>query len=310
MTQLGYCCINMNIRKNHTVNRTCRKATFQQKGMSHVSNLALNNIRDLIEIVRWNEQNGFKVYRMSSEMFPWMSEYELEDLPDFEEICVLLKKVGDLAQGYGQRLSYHPGPFNVLGSPNPALVNKTVKELNQHAEIMDLMGLPQSYEYPINIHCNGVYGCKKKTMARWVRNHGLLSESAQKRLVVENDDKASMYSVKDLYEGIYSQIKVPVTFDYHHHRFNTGDLTEQEAFMLAKSTWDYHKVKPLFHYSSCRKTFEDPKCKPQAHADYIYEKINSYGHIVDIEVEAKGKELAVQKYRAQHNKLLENYVPF
>ena len=156
MTQLGYCCINMNIRKNHTVNRTCRKATFQQKGMSHVSNLALNNIRDLIEIVRWNEQNGFKVYRMSSEMFPWMSEYELEDLPDFEEICVLLKKVGDLAQGYGQRLSYHPGPFNVLGSPNPALVNKTVKELNQHAEIMDLMGLPQSYEYPINIHCNGV----------------------------------------------------------------------------------------------------------------------------------------------------------
>ena len=309
MTQLGYCCINMNIRKDYTVNRTCRKATFQQKGMAHVSNLALNNISDLIEIVKWNEQNNFKVYRMSSEMFPWMSEYELEDLPDFREICTLLKTVGDLAQQYGQRLSFHPGPFNVLGSPNPALAKKTIKELNQHAQIMDLMGLPKSHMYPINIHCNGVYGCKKTTMARWSSNYRSLSESAQKRLVVENDDKASMYSVRDLYEGIFAAVKVPITFDYHHHRFNTGGLSEQEAFVLAKGTWDHYNVRPLFHYSSCRKTFEDPSCKPQAHADYIYEKINNYGHSIDIEVEAKAKELAVQKYRSDQNKLLENYIP-
>ena len=119
-TNLGYCCINLNLRnKPITVNRTCRKITFQQKGMAHVSSLALQNIRDLIEIVKWNEQNGFKVYRMSSDMFPWMSEYELKDLPDFQKISTLLKGVGNLALKYCQRLSFHPGPFNVLGSPNP-----------------------------------------------------------------------------------------------------------------------------------------------------------------------------------------------
>ena len=310
-TQLGYCCINLALRnKPITVNRTCRKITFQQKGMDHVSNLALQNIRDLITIVKWNEQNGFKVYRMSSDMFPWMSEYELKDLPDFQKISILLKGVGNLALKYGQRLSFHPGPFNVLGSPNPTLVSKTQKELNQAAEIMDIMGLPQSHFYPINIHCNGVYGDKKATMGRWASNYLNLSKSAQARLVVENDDKGSMYSVQDLYEGIFSAVKVPITFDFHHHRFQPGGLSEQEAFELAMSTWHHHNIKPLFHYSSCRRTFEDPGCKAQAHADFIYEKINDYGHAVDIEVEAKAKEVAVLKYLEDQNGLLESYLPF
>ena len=310
-TNLGYCCINLNLRnKPITVNRTCRKITFKQKGMTHVSSLALQNIRDLIEIVKWNEQNGFKVYRMSSDMFPWMSEYELKDLPDFQKISTLLKGVGNLALKYGQRLSFHPGPFNVLGSPNPTLVQKTIKELNQHAEIMDIMGLPQSHFYPINIHCNGVYGDKMATMCRWASNYLNLSKSAQARLVVENDDKGSMYSVKDLYEGIFSVVKVPITFDFHHHRFQTGGLSEKEAFELAMSTWHHHNVKPLFHYSSCRRTFENPESKAQAHADFVYEKINDYGHAVDIEVEAKAKEVAVLKYKEDQEKLLESYLPF
>ena len=310
-TQLGYCCINLHLRNIPiTVNRTCRKITFQQKGMAHVSNLALQNIRDLIEIIKWNDKNGFKVYRMSSDMFPWMSEYELNELPDFKKISTLLKGAGTLAQKYGQRLSFHPGPFNVLGSPNPVLVQKTQKELNQTAEIMDLMGLPQSHFYPINIHCNGVYGDKMATMGRWASNYLNLSKSAQARLVVENDDKGSMYSVQDLHDGIFSAVKVPITFDFHHHRFQPGGLSEQEAFELAMSTWHHHNVKPLFHYSSCRRTFEDPKCKAQAHADFVYEKINDYGHSVDIEVEAKAKEVAVLKYKEDGNKLLESYLPF
>jgi len=136
------------------------------------------------------------------------------------------------------------------------------------------------------------------------------SPLCSKRLVVENDDKASMYSVVDLYNGIFSNIKVPITFDFHHHRFNSSDLSEEEAFILAKHTWDYHNVKPLFHYSSCRRTFEDPGCKVQAHADFIYEKINDYGWNVDIEVEAKAKELAVLKYKNETDSLLESYQPF
>jgi len=310
-TQLGYCCINLSLApKKISVNHTCRKATFQQGGLPHVSALALKNVRNLIEIIKWNYQNDFKVYRMSSDMFPWMSEYEIKDLPDYKKISTLLRGAGNLALKYGQRISFHPGPFNVLGSPNPVLVQKTIKELNQHAEIMDLMGLPQSHLYPINIHCNGVYGNKDATLSRWASNYLNLSKSAQSRLVVENDDKGSMYSVKDLYQGIFMRVHVPITFDYHHHRFNTGGLTEQQAFELAMSTWQHHNVRPLFHYSSCRRTHENAESKAQAHADYVYEKINDYGHSVDIEVEAKAKELAVLKYRKDNQTLLEEYLPF
>jgi UV DNA damage endonuclease len=292
-----------------TTNRTCRKATFIEGGLNHVSGLALQNIKDLVEIIKWNDQNNFKVYRMSSDIIPWMSEYELVDLPDYKKICNILAGAGKLAIKYGQRLSFHPGPFNVLGSPNPDLVAKTTKELNQASEIMDLMGLPKNQQYPINIHCNGTYGDKIATMARWSSNYLKLSKSAQSRLVVENDDKESMYSVKDLYSGIFESVKVPVTFDYHHHRFNSSGLTENEAFALAATTWSYHGIKPLFHYSSCRKTFEDFKCKAVAHADFIYEFINDYGYSVDIEVEAKGKELAVLKYKENQLSLLTKYVP-
>ena len=310
MTNLGYCCINTQLRdRKITTNRGMIKRTFQSKGIEYAGNLALQNIRDLIEIIKWNHQNNIVIYRMSSSMIPWMSEYEISDLPTYQKIKVLGKGIGALVKKYGQRLSFHPGPFNVLASPNPILVKKTTKELNQHAEIMDIFCLPQSHQYPINIHCNGVYGNKDETLKRWSSNYKKLSKSAQARLVVENDDKAGMYSVSDLHKGIFSRVNVPITFDYHHHRFNTSNLTEKEAFELAASTWDYHNTKPLFHYSSCRRSFEDSTCKSVAHADYIYEKINTYGYSVDIELEAKAKEDALLKYLKDEQTLLETYIP-
>ena len=42
-----------------------------------------------------------------------------------------------------------------------------------------------------------------------------------------------MYSVQDLYDGVYKVIGIRIVFDYHHHCFNTGGLTEREALALA-----------------------------------------------------------------------------
>ena len=91
------------------------------------------------------------------------------------------------------------------------------------------MGLSRTPYNKLNIHCNGVYGDKESAMDRFCKNFEKLPESVQTRLTVENDDKASMYSVKELYNGIYKRIGVPIVFDYHHHRFCNGGLTEQEA---------------------------------------------------------------------------------
>jgi UV DNA damage endonuclease len=157
------------------------------------------------------------------------------------------------------------------------------------------MGLSRTPYNKINIHCNGVYGDKISAMDRFCKNFELLPDSVKTRLTVENDDKASMYSVKDLMY-IHERIGIPIVFDYHHHRFNTGDLSEQQALQLATSTWG--DITPVVHYSESKSLHEsNDKIKPQAHSDYISDYIDTYNVDVDIMIEAKAKELCLIKYR-------------
>jgi UV DNA damage endonuclease len=279
----------------YTTNRSMRQKTFNEKGLPYCSELALQNVKDLVHIIKWNNEMGIKQFRMSSDIFPWMAYYQLDELPDYEEICDYLYMAGDEASGK-QRLTFHPGHFNVLGSPNPTVVNKTIKELNQHSEIMNIMGLSRTHYNKINIHIGGAYGDKQATLDRWINNYHKLCFSTQERLTVENDDKENMYSVKELYEGIYKKIGVPIVFDFYHHKFCTGGLTEQEALELALSTWPKDIV-PLTHYSeSRRKEHLDESIKAQAHSDLIYNKIPTYNNEFDCVVEAKHKELAIVNY--------------
>jgi len=295
--KIGYACINSTLQTagGITTNRGMRQKTFNEKGLNYVSELSLQNCRDLVTIVKWNEEMGIKLFRMSSDLFPWMTLYEFTDLPDYDKIANLLKGVGTLAAKYDHRLTFHPSHFNALGSPNPVVVEKTIKELNKHSQIMDLIGLTISPYNKINIHVGGAYGDKESTLKRWVENYNKLDYNTRKRLTIENDDKANMYSVKELYEGIYKQCGVPIVFDYYHHKFCTGGLTEQEALELATSTWD--GITPCTHYSeSRRKEHLDESIKAQAHSDLINGPIETYGNDIDVVVEAKHKELAVLNY--------------
>ena len=147
-----------------------------------------------------------------------------------------------------------------------------------------------------------MYGDKQSAMDRFCKNFELLPESVQTRLTVENDDKASMYSVKDLMY-IHERIGIPIVFDYHHHKFCTGDLSEQEALELAMSTWP-EGITPVVHYSESKALHEsNEKLKPQAHSDYINNLPNTYGNKVDIMVESKAKELAILPHMKVNNYL-------
>lgn len=299
-TNYGYCCINLTLEKERgiKIGRSMIKRTFKAKGIEYAGELAEANLTDMIEILKWNTQQGINLYRMSSNMFPWMSEYELSDLPNFKKIKQLLETAGKLAIESGQRIGFHPGQFCVLPSPSPNVVENTINELDKSAQILDLMGLPQDQTYSMNIHLGGSYGDKEAAMQRFVENFKRLSKSAQNRLVLENDDKPAQYSVSDLYE-IYKQIGTPITFDYHHHRCYEDPMPEEEALKLTASTWP-KGIRQLCHYSSAKKLHEDSTAIIRAHADYLYEKIETYGMDLDIELEVKAKELALIKYRKEY----------
>tara|TARA_B100001093_G_scaffold428385_1_gene423183 strand:- start:238 stop:1143 length:906 start_codon:yes stop_codon:yes gene_type:complete len=292
---LGYACINMTLggqKPKITTNRSMIKKTFIDKGIDYAGELSLLNSRDLCEIVKWNVENGINFFRISSDIFPWASEYNIEDLPQYQRIKTVLSSCGNYTRDNSVRLTSHPGPFNVLVSPREHVVQNTITDLTNHGKVFDLLGLDRTPYNKINIHCNGVYGDKQSALDRFCKNFELLPESVQTRLTVENDDKASMYSVKDLMY-IHERIGIPIVFDYHHHKFCTGDMTEQEALELAISTWP-KGITPVVHYSESKALHENnQKLKPQAHSDYINNLPSTYGNNVDIMVESKAKELSI-----------------
>lgn len=288
MENIGYACINATLTDKST-NRTMRLATFNQRGLQYVSELALQNVKDLLDIIEWNEAHNIRFFRMSSNIFPWQSKYELEDLPDYVEIYNVLKQVGQKVKQYNHRITTHPGQFNVLASPKQSVIQRTIRDLRDHAVIMDIMELSQTHYNKINIHVGGAYGDKEKALNTWCENFQHLPDNVKSRLTVENDDKVATFSVKDLM-FINENLNVPIVFDYHHHTFNTGGLSEEEALTLACSTWN--NIKPVCHVSEPR----DSK-KPRSHHDYILKKVNTYNKHVDLMFECKQKDIALLKYR-------------
>ena len=304
MNRMGYACINMQLSNQKPriyTGRSMIKRTFESKGIEYASELGLQNCKDLFEIIKWNKENGFNFFRITSNLFPWSSEYKLSDMPDYNEICKILSLVGDYVKQHDIRITCHPGPFNVLTSPHEHVVENCIVDLSIHGEVFDMMNLSRTPYNKINIHIGGAYGDKVSAMKRFCENFHRLPDSVKTRLTVENDDKASMYSVVDLYEGVYKVIGIPIVFDYHHHRFCNGGLSEEDALEVAISTWPTDII-PVVHYSESRNIEqEDDKIKPQAHSDYVRDYIDTYGNRVDIMVEAKAKELAVLKYKELHH---------
>ena len=308
---IGYACINMQLSypklyghnpkdKPITTNRSMIRRTFDTKGIPYASEKTLLNVKDLDTIIDWNIMYGYKFFRITSNLAPWKSEYDWSDMPHIKDIKWYLHSIGVKALTHEVRLTSHPGPFNVLTSPHEHVVKNCVNDLTNHGDVFDMMNLSRTPYNKINIHIGGVYGDKQSAMDRFCKNFELLPDSVKTRLTVENDDKASMYSVQDLYDGVYKRIGIPIVFDYHHHRFNTGDLSEQEALELAISTWP-EDIVPVVHYSESRSKEQlDESIKPQAHSDYVYDYIDTYGNNVDIMIEAKHKELAVKKYTELH----------
>ena len=276
---------------------TARSYDTRQDFLDRISELLTANARDLLRILQWNEANDIRLFRLSSEMAPFMTHpdfaYSISDLDP--SVSEALAECGRYAADHGHRLSSHPGPFNVLASPNPRVVDNTIRELDAQAELFDVIGLPRDHNAKINIHVGGAYGDPDSALDRWCTNFARLSESARSRLTVENDDRASLYSTRDLYDKVHARTGVPIVFDYHHHQFCTGGDSEAEALALAVLTWPKGIV-PTVHYSESMEHHHGGGDPTPAHSFDTFSLPDTYGHKIDVMVEAKGKELAIVRH--------------
>ena len=142
----GYACINMELSYPQkyggkdkgvqpiTTGRTMIKKTFESKGVDYASELTLQNVKDLNQIISWNVLNDYDFYRMSSGLAPWKTEYEWSDLKDIDQIKQWFHSAGVIADTHNIRLTSHPGPFNVLVSPHDHVVENCIKDLTIHGD--------------------------------------------------------------------------------------------------------------------------------------------------------------------------------
>ena len=298
--RIGYACINTRLQTEGVqTSRGMIRRTFDAKGVAYASQLAVQNARDLGRILQWNADNGIRVFRITSCLVPWASEFELDQMPDFEEFKGLLAGCGQLAVETGQRLSFHPGPFNCLSSDSERVIQNSIRDLRIHGELADLIGLPRSHWSKINIHLGGRHGDGERAIGNFARSFERLPESVRTRLTLENDDRPNLFSTRDLLDA-HRLTGVPIVHDFHHHRFCDGGWSQEEALDAAMSTWPAG-IRPVTHYSESASEVEGKRVAPNAHSDYVRSRIPLLDRGFDVVLEAKAKEDAVLRYLAEHH---------
>lgn len=299
MLRLGLCCLNNTLREEKDIypSRTWTLATMvKHGGLSEELIRRIDmNLDDLEKMLDWNAEHKIWVFRLSSDLFPHYTN-ELHVKYSLDRWREKLARVGKKARDLGIRLNFHPGQFNVVGTPNKDVLQQTIRELDYHAEVLELMGMGP--DATMVVHGGGVYGNKEATIDRWVEQFGMLTDRTRPRLVLENCERC--YSIVDCLEisrrvNERWGIVLPVVFDTHHHQCyqmlnHASELDPSgEAYAEAiLATWAARGIRPEFHIS------EQGEGRIGHHSDYISE-IPAWILALDVDlmVEAKAKERAI-----------------
>ncbi len=276
----------------------------------------------LHKIFNYLAANGIRMYRMSSDIAPYVTH---PDMPQFHgmiaECAGELRALGRRARALDLRLSFHPSQFIVLNSPDPTLVRKSIADLEAQSEMLDAMEL--GGEAVLVVHAGGSYGDRDRGCTRWIETYRTLSPRIRRRLALENDDLR--YSAADVLR-IHDDTGVPLIFDYQHFWcFNPEGLELKSTVQKFLRTWP-SGVRPKIHFSSPRTEMRELKRKVpntrkrkivlqppvwRGHADFCnpFEFIALMrlirGPDFDVMLEAKSKDLALLRLQRD----LQRYAP-
>lgn len=297
--QLGLCCININLQEQNPKIFTSRKPileTIKKNGANYIIQTALQNCKDLEKMIHWNAQHGIRVFRISSELFPHIANKRINvEGYTLKFAKTYLKKIGRIARKYKQRLTFHPGQYNIIGAHDEEVFENTLNDLKYQANVLDLMECDQNSV--LVIHGGGIYNDKNQTIKRWILNFKRLPKRVQRRLVLENCERN--FSIVDCLH-LSDILNIPVVFDTHHFfcykKNHPNDFFgNPDAYIEAVvNTWKKRNITPKFHIS------EQGDGKLGHHSDfiqtipeYLLEIPEKYGVNIDIMIEAKMKEKAI-----------------
>lgn len=288
-SELGLVCITTSQAVRYralTRKRLLQLERAEQKRV--LQELYRDNLARLDGALDFCAARGLRLYRMTSGLFPFADDEAGADILDGVREDVA--RVGRRAAAQGVRLVLHPDQFVVLSSDSPQVVANSVKILETHARVMDYLEQPRDPRALIEIH--GGKSARAERLVKVVRG---LPDAIRTRLAFENDEYA--YSADEILE-VCRAAEVPMVFDAHHHvvreKLNSYEHPSVgEALAAARETWPRPEWQ-LVHISNGRTSFGD-----RHHSDLITEMPSSYRRAPWIEVEAKLKELAIEKLAAE-----------
>lgn len=313
---MGYPCANRTSKLHG--NHTFRQANFSKEKLIQT---VQKNLDHVYAMLKYNVKNDFKFFRIGSSFVPFASHDLCRSLQEDDQdpfdwrdhFKDQLKEIGDYVKSNNMRISMHPDHFVLLNSPKDDITQKSIKELQYHADLLNTMELDTTHKF--QIHVGGVYGDKKSAIERFVEKYKTLNEDVRTRLVIENDDR--LFSLKDCIE-ISKQTGVPILFDTLHHECLHNGEDMIDAFKQAAGTWDESKDGiPLIDYSS-----QDPEGKVGKHAPSLdlkhFKRVickglmsardsNDKFYKFDVMLEIKDKELAAHKCKEAFDKYIERY---
>ena len=290
MIRFGLCCIFRKepIKFRRTTAKYLGKFSRRQQ-LAYLSELCMENADALYRALQFCNGNGIKGFRINSQILPLKTHpdvgYRVEDLPAAGEIRRRFERCGAYAAEHDIRTTFHPDQFILLSSPNDTVTRRSVEDLVYHAEVAQWVNADV-----INIHAGGAYGDKVRTLNRLRRKIEGLPEAVRSRLTLENDDRT--YTPQDLLP-VCMDMETPLVYDVHHHRCLPDGVDAEKTTRLALKTWNRE---PLFHLSSPLNAWGEGN--PRNHHDIINitDFPRCWRHLdITVEVEAKGKELAVLK---------------
>jgi UV DNA damage endonuclease len=253
---------------------------------------------------------SLRMVRITSDMF---SFYTHEDFSEFwksndiqDSLARWMAPIGETARANDVRLSFHPDQFCCIASDSDSIVNKSIEELEYHADMARWMGYGKTkLDFKINVHLSG----RRKSLGLdliWNK----ISPELRNCLTLENDEYQT--GLDDL---IKLGNKIGIVLDIHHHFIHTGEYIQSNDDRIKRVIDSWQGVRPTIHYSVSREEYLPNhdlnvlpnlnlliesginKQKLRAHSDYMWSNaVNDWAKThwewSDVMVEAKGKNLA------------------
>ena len=280
--RIGYACISNAIKETCSSPYTYSEY-LEKKDLDKLYSVIRSNLDGLEKIIDYNIKNNIHFYRMSSKIIPLATKDDV-NFDYINKYKDIYERIGNMIFGSDIRVDFHPDQFCVLNSTKKEVVDNSVKILDYHYKLLDVLGVKDKV---LVIHVgSGVFG-KDNSIKRFINNYRNLPNYLKDVIAIENDDK--IFNISDVTK-ISNILNIPIVLDYHHYKCNKSDIDIEKVF----NSWGDRN--PKVHFSSPRSSRDY-----RSHSEYIdsddfiefIEGIKKYDRDVDIMIEAKGKDDAL-----------------